>query len=128
MVLTHIKNGLSFGNENHNKHFISFFVKCLAFVIPAILFGIAIDVLIDKVKQRNCFGDHIWIYISLQFLFNIYVLYVTLKVLNREYASEFQNTLPGMFFSTIFFGVQLKWFKNIQVALYPEDEREKKSL
>jgi len=123
-----IMDGLRFGKEDHNNHFISFFVKCLAFLIPAIILGILIDVCIDKLQRRRCFGQNVWTYISLQFAFNIYILYFTLKTLNSEYASEFQNTIPGMFFSTIFFGVQLKWFKNIQIALYPEEDENKLSL
>ncbi len=119
-MFEYIKNGLTFGNEEHNTHFVSFFIKCLAFVIPAIVLGIVIDLLVYRLQVQNKCGKHLWTYITLQFLINIILLYMSLKVLNVGYANEFQTTIPGMWFSTILFGVQIKWFKNIENALYPE--------
>jgi hypothetical protein len=113
MALQQIADGLSFGNQKHNGHFLSFFVKSVAYTLPAILLGILVDRLVDKLKKKKRFGDKPCTYVVLQFAINLAILFVVLKGLSYKYASEFQNTLPGMFFSTLFFGVQTKWFANI---------------
>lgn len=116
-ITKEIKEGLTFGNDNHNKHFLSFFIKSISYTLPAMIMGIVVDKFVFSLQEKNKLGKNKWCYVMFQLILNVMVLFTCLKFISYNYAYEFQNTLPGMFFSTLFFGVQFKWVQNMESSI-----------
>lgn len=92
----------------------SFFVlnvKSLILIIPAIFIGHYLDEFVEKLgisdKKKT---------VTIQTLLNIVVIYILHK-LSRTYTSEFQVTLPGLFFSALFFGMQTNYIRDLKSLL-----------
>jgi hypothetical protein len=116
-TLQRIKEGLTFGNESHNNSFLAFFVKSLSYTLPAMIMGVLVDKFVSNLQKKEKLGTNKWCYVMFQLVLNVLVLFACLRIISYKYASEFQNTLPGMFFSTLFFGVQFKWIQNLESSL-----------
>ena len=112
---TAIAEGSSFGTKNTTK-LSGFIVKVMFLIIPGIVLGHYIDQYIAKLKRTNQLGNSPVAYIGAQLLTNIAVLYGISK-LNKAYTQEFQNTYAGLFFVSLFFGMQTNLISSIQEAL-----------
>lgn len=109
-----IKDGLNFGNDNE-KSFLSISIRSFALLIPGMILGHLMDKYINKLKKRDE-GGHVIKYVLLQSVANIAIISLLHK-LHQKYTSEFQRTLPGLYFSGLFFGLQVNYIHNIQELL-----------
>jgi hypothetical protein len=112
-LLNIFKRALDFGTLRSRKNFFSFALKCLFYIIPAIILGNYNDAIIKKMKEEKKFGDHVLYYILLQTLIIISTLY-TILLLLTNYTSEFQVTIAGGFFSVLYFGMQTNYIRMIK--------------
>ena len=109
-----IKEGFAFGKDNE-KTFISVGIRSFALLVPGMILGHLVDKYINKLKNNDP-GSHVIKYVILQSVVNISIITVLHK-LHHKYTSEFQRTLPGLYFSGLFFGLQVNYIKNIQTLL-----------
>jgi hypothetical protein len=107
-----IKHGFDFGNDNETS-FISISIRSFALLIPGMILGHLVDKYINKLKKDD---KQVWKYVLLQSLVNILIITILHK-LHHNYTSEFQRTLPGLYFSGLFFGLQVNYIKNIRELL-----------
>lgn len=99
------KHAIHFGTFESRENFISFALKCIFYIFPAIILGNYTDVLIQRVKKDNELGDYLINYILLQTLVNVSTLYLVILFFTK-YANEFQLTIAGSFFGVLYFGMQ----------------------
>ena len=112
-LLNIIQRATDFGTFRSRKHFFSFTLKCLFYIIPAVILGNYTDITIQKLKKNKKLGKYTIYYILLQTLINILMLYLILLFLN-SYTSEFQVTIAGGFFSVLYFGIQTNYMRMIK--------------
>jgi hypothetical protein len=106
---------LRFGRpDSRNETFWRLNAKSFALLIPAVILGHYIDKLVETIQRKN-----IGLYMALliQTLLNIVLIYILHRVMHA-YSNEFQLTLPGMFFSAMFFGMQTNFLANLKKALH----------
>lgn len=102
-----------FGTLRSRENFFSFILKCMFYIIPAIMLGNYTDTLIQKIKNNKVLGDNILYYILLQTFIIISTLYIIVQLLTN-YTSEFQLTLAGGFFVVLYFGIQTNYMYMIK--------------
>jgi hypothetical protein len=107
-----IKEGLDFGKDNE-KSFLSIGIRSFALLIPGMILGHIVDKYINKLKKND---QGVLKYVLLQSVVNILII-TLLHSLHSKYTSEFQSTLPGLYFSGLFFGLQVNYIRNIQTLL-----------
>jgi hypothetical protein len=100
-----IQRATEFGTFRSSKNFFSFALKCIFYIIPAIILGNYTDITIQKIQKNKLLGNYILYYILLQTLIIIATLYVIL-FLWSSYTHEFQLTISGAFFGVLYFGIQ----------------------
>lgn len=103
-----IQRALDFGTFHSRENFFSFTLKCLFYIIPAVIIGNYTDINVKKLKKEKKLGDYTIYYILLQTLIIISTLYIFLRFLT-SYMSEFQDTLAGGFFIVLYFGIQTNY-------------------
>lgn len=103
-----LKRATSFGSNNHENDFISFTLKIFIYILPAIVLGDIIDKTISKLQEKHILGDDIIFYILLQTMFNISLLYLFI-LLFPDFLKEFQSTMPGVYFITLYFTMQTNY-------------------
>lgn len=108
-----LRESVAFGSDNKNKRFTSFFLNTMFLAIPGIILGHHIDRTVDYMKTQEILGKSIMNYAALQLTLDIIVVYYLSKTY-QEYTMEFQNTYAGLFFVSLFFGMQVKLISNIQ--------------
>jgi len=109
MKLSSIVNrSTDFGTLTARRDFISFTLKVFIYIIPAIILGHLTDKTIKQIKDKDRIGKHLIYYILLQTLFNIFTLYLFI-LLAPAFLSEFQSTMPGVYFITLYFGLQTNY-------------------
>ena len=108
-----IKDGFDFGNDKSDKSVFSTIIRSLSLLIPGMILGHFVDKYINKLKKDD---THVLKYVILQSLVNILIISI-LHTLYHKYTSEFQRTLPGLYFSGLFFGLQVNYIRNIQTLL-----------
>lgn len=104
-----------FGNDNERSFSLVMF-KSFALLIPGAILGHYIDTAIKRVQNKKVFGDHVGVYVFIQSLINVTLIFM-LHRLHRHYTDEFQRTLPGLYFSGLFFGLQANYISNVQQLL-----------
>lgn len=100
-----IERSTDFGTFRSRNDLISFTLKIMFYIIPALILGHLTDVYIKKIRADNVFGKDIIYYILLQTSLNILTLYVFVLLLPK-FTSEFQTTLSGGYFSVLYFSMQ----------------------
>jgi hypothetical protein len=113
VLLNIIHRAIDFGTFRARENFFSFALKCLLFIIPAVILGNFTDITITKMKNYKALDDRLFYYILLQTLIIITTLYIILKVLT-SYISEFQVTIAGGLFSIFYFGIQTNYIKMLK--------------
>ena len=108
-----IERATDFGTLRSRDNFFSFALKCMFYIIPAIILGNYTDIIIQKIKKDKKLGDNILYYILLQTLIILSTLYIIL-VFITTYTNEFQVTLAGGFFSVLYFGIQTDYIHMIK--------------
>ncbi len=114
-IKTSIVEGTTFGPVTNPK-LGSLAIKILSLLIPGVLFGHYLDAFVNKLKKDKALGPSTLSYIALQTLLGIVVVWVLINTY-KPYTDEFQNTLPGLFFVSLFFGMQTNYVANIQSIL-----------
>lgn len=112
-VIDIIKHATEFGTLRSRENFFSFVIKCLFYIIPAVILGNYTDIAVKKLKEEKELGDYTINYILLQTLICISTLYVILRFSYR-YTSEFQVTLAGGFFGVLYFGIQTNYINMLK--------------
>lgn len=113
LLLDIFERGTDFGTFRSRENLFSFTIKCIFYIIPAIILGIYTDVTIRRIKKNKILGDYTLYYILLQTLVHILTLYIILIFLSN-YTSEFQVSLAGGFFIVLYFGIQTNYLLMIK--------------
>ena len=103
-----IHRATNFGTFSSRENFISFALKCIFYIIPAIILGNFIDTSIQKIEKNKILGNYILYYILLQTLLIILTLYLIL-IFSENYTHEFQITITGAVFIVLYFGIQTNY-------------------
>ncbi len=90
-----------------------FFLHTIFLLVPGIILGHIIDRTIWYLKKNEKLGNINLIYIILQIILNVIILYFLYEISNH-YAKELQNTLAGVFFIALFFNMQIHFVINLQ--------------
>ena len=104
-----------FGNDNE-RSFMLVMWKSFALLIPGAILGHYVDTAVKRIQKKQVLGSHVGIYVLFQSLINITIIYL-LHLIHQKYTSEFQRTLPGLYFSVLFFGLQSNYISNVQRLL-----------
>lgn len=115
-----ITRSTDFGTKHSREDFISFTLKIMFYVIPAVIIGTYTDKFNKKLYQHRIFGDSILCYIILQTIMIILTLYLFLTYLS-SYISEFQVTLAGGYFIVLYFGMQSHYLHMIKIFMDNDD-------
>jgi hypothetical protein len=107
------QRSIDFGTFRSRENFFSFTLKCLFYIIPAIILGNYTDVNIQRIKKDKKLGDYILYYILLQTLIIISTLYIII-ILLTSYTNEFQLTIACGFFGVLYFGMQTNYIDMIK--------------
>ena len=102
-----------FGTLRARENFVSFALKCIFYILPAVVLGNFTDIAVEKIKNDEHMGDNLLYYIILQTFAIIITLYLLLIFLT-SYTSEFQFTLSGSFFIVLYFGLQTNYLAMIK--------------
>ena len=109
-----IKRATDFGTLRSRENFFSFTLKCIFYIVPAIILGNYTDLIIEKIKKNDKkFGDNTLYYIIIQTFIIILTLYIILKFLT-SYTNEFELTIAGNFFVVLYFGIQTNYIYMIK--------------
>lgn len=115
MILDDILEGLHFGLTKHTR-FLPFTIKFMAMSIPGIILGHYLDQSILWLQLHRYAGELPVVYTLLQLLAWIILYYFLVKYANG-FAIEFQDSIAGIFFVTLFFIVQTNFVSNLQHVL-----------
>ncbi len=103
---------LKFGTpDGRNESFWKLNAKSFALLIPAVILGHYLDKFVEQSRMS------LYTAIIVQTILNIVLIYILHRVM-YAYSNEFQLTLPGMFFSAMFFGMQTNFLVNLKKALH----------
>ena len=108
-----IQRATDFGTFRSRENFVSFALKCIFYIIPAVIIGNYTDINVEKIKQDKVFGYYLLYYILLQTFIIISTLYLFL-LLSTNYTNEFQITIAGGFFIVLYFGIQTNYMHMIK--------------
>lgn len=108
-----IQKATNFGTFRSRENFFSFALKCLFYIIPAIIIGNYTDITVKKIKNDKIFGYYLLYYILLQTFIIILTLYIIL-LLSTNYTNEFQFTIAGAYFVVLYFGIQTNYMHMIK--------------
>lgn len=112
-LLDIIQRATDFGTLRSRDNFLSFTLKILLYIFPAIILGNYTDIFIKKLQEDKTLGKNILYYILLQTFIVILTLYLILKFLSN-YISEFQVTIAGGYFIVLYFGIQTNYIDMIK--------------
>lgn len=113
-----VSDGWQFG-ERSPKGYVPFLIKVILLTVPAIVLGRLLDSGVAKLRDRQTLGASALPYIGLQVLLGASALYGVWTV-SCGYASELQASLPGLFFSAIFFSIQANFFSMLTCDILPD--------
>ena len=103
-----LNHSIQFGTHKSSGNIVSFTLKNLFYIIPAVIFGHYTDIMVHKAKKRKIFGENPFYYIFLQTLIIISTLYLLLSFLTG-FMSELQKSIAGSFFIVMYFGMQTNY-------------------
>lgn len=110
----YLNRATDFGSLSHQNDFISFTIKIFIYIIPATLLGDFIDKSIVTMEEKEVLGgDTHALYILLQTFVNISILYLFILFL-PDFLKEFQSTMPGVYFITLYFTMQTNYMNSIK--------------
>ena len=98
--------------EKNRKDFPTYTYQIVKHSLPGLFVGIGIDNIVKNLQCRYKLKPLIWIVV--QFVIMIVVLYLVEKYVSASYASEWQNVTAGLFFVSFFFGSQVNLMTNIR--------------
>ncbi len=101
-----IQRATEFGWFRSRENFFSFALKCIFYIVPAVVLGNYTDTTIKRIKQENDLGHYTIYYILLQTFIILVTLYIILLLLT-SYTNEFQVTIAGGFLVFYILGYKL---------------------
>jgi hypothetical protein len=110
---TILTTSTDFGNTRYEQTMATFTIKTILLFIPGILLGHYTDRFVKKIQEKEMLGRGLYKYLLVQLFLNILVIY-TVILMSSAYAKEFQTTIAGLFFVSMFFSLQSNFVKNIQ--------------
>jgi hypothetical protein len=113
-----IQRATEFGTLRSRDYFLSFILKIILYIIPAVILGNYTDILVQKLNEDKLFGDHAIYYILLQTFIIVSTLYIFLVFLSK-YVSEFHFSLAGAYFIVLYFGIQTNYIQMIKKITTP---------
>ena len=116
-----VSDGISFGHETYDT-FLSFTIKFISHSLPSILVGHYLDQGVFYAQREALLGSLPLSYVLLQISIWMLFFYGIFHILPL-YTSEFQGSLTGIFFVTLFFIVQTNFIRNIQIVLGVLDKK-----
>ena len=120
-VLYSVKEGLSFGDQNYTS-ILSFTIRVITQALPGIILGHYLDQGIYWTHTQKWMGSSAVPYALAQIVAWILIFYSMLYFI-PSYANEFQGTMAGIFFITLFFIVQTNFVTNLQAVLGMVDKQ-----
>jgi hypothetical protein len=103
-----IDRATDFGTLRSRNDLLSFILKIIVYIIPAVILGHFTDIIVTKIRIHNVFGKNTIYYILFQTIFNIVTLYLFILFLPK-FMSEFQMTISGSYFIVLYFGMQINY-------------------
>ena len=103
-----IDRATDFGTLRSRNDLLSFTLKIMVYIIPAVILGHFTDITVKKFRTHTVFGKVITNYILLQTILNIVTLYLFILFLPR-FMSEFQTTVSGGYFIVLYFSMQTNY-------------------
>lgn len=94
------------------KHIPTFVTESFIFAVSGLLLGVFVDKQFKKLKEK--FPKYRVIIAVLQILLLVTIIAAFYKYAKHEFALHFQQTLPGMAFPAMYFGVQSNLFETAQ--------------
>lgn len=117
-ISSELSSGFDFGETPTNRSIVSFSIKSLALLVPGIILGYIIDKYVKKLYDAKKLGDNILYYIILQTIISVLLMFVISNIDSYvEISHEFQNTFAGLFFVSLFFGMQSNYIYLLQQYL-----------
>ncbi len=99
-------------DENLNpKNAIIFILTGIIFSFLGGVFGLIIDKSLAKLQKK--YKIHNTGLIFLQLFIDVSLIYI-LFILSKDFSNQFQQSLPGLFFPSMFMGIQSNLFSLIQ--------------
>lgn len=114
-VLYSVKEGLAFGSDNYTS-ILSFTIRIITQALPGVILGHYLDQGIYWTQTQKWMGTSAAPYMFAQIVAWILIFYSMLYFI-PSYATEFQGTMAGIFFITLFFIVQTNFVTNLQAVL-----------
>jgi hypothetical protein len=102
-----------FGTLRYRNDLLSFTLKIIIYIIPAVILGHFTDISVQKSETRKIFGEDIILYILLQTIINIVTLYLFILFLPK-FMSEFQTTMAGGYFIVLYFSLQTNYINMLK--------------
>ncbi len=101
------------GLYSYRQTMITYYVSILKHMIPAILLGVLVNKISDRIQKITELPALPMIF--MQFLLGFVFLYIIETKLARysSFDEEWQSTTPGLGFPALYFGVQTNLFNNI---------------
>ena len=115
-----IERATDFGTFRSRNDLFSFALKVMLYIFPAVVLGHYTDVIIKSLKIHKVLGNSTIYYIILQTIFIIVTFYLFMLFL-KDFASEFQKSMPGSYFIVLYFGIQTNYIymvKEFMVSLF----------
>lgn len=114
-ILRSVSEGLTFGSDNYTS-ILSFTIRIIALALPGIVLGHYLDQGIYWTKKQKWLGPSAAPYVFGQIMAWILIFY-SILFFASSYAMEFQGTMAGIFFITLFFVAQTNFVTNLQTVL-----------
>lgn len=115
-----VERATDFGTFRSRNDVLSFALKVMLYILPAVILGHYTDVLIKALNIHKVLGNNVIYYIILQTIFIILTLYMFLLFL-KDFTSEFQVSTAGGYFIVLYFGMQTNYIymlKRFMVSLF----------
>ncbi len=95
----------------YRRDFVTYYTAALAHIVPAIVLAKTIDKLSCTLKDNLDLSPLLTLMV--QGTINVFVLFLIEDYVSRQYASQWQTTTPGIFFTVLFFGLQDNFIRTI---------------
>jgi hypothetical protein len=112
-----IHRATDFGTTRSRDNFLSFTLKILFYIVPAVILGNYTDLFIKRQQENNTFGKNVIYYIFLQTFIVIVTQYLFLMFLS-DFIGEFQATIAGGYFIVLYFGMQTNYIRMIKEYMF----------
>jgi hypothetical protein len=100
------------GKVDDPEHIPTFVAESFIFATSGLLLGVVVDKQFKKLKEK--FPKYSLFIAIVQILLLVTIIATFFKYARQDFALHFQQTLPGMAFPAMYFGVQSNLFETAQ--------------